>query len=169
MQFFVWIAYHGRPDYRPLLHQRQLPLSSSIGALLCVLLSDIMFFIILSNIHLPLWHNTNYSTKKQHQTTDREITPLAVISIFSLTLMSCNISTAARHESRPNLTGVLPHIEYPWAVSQLSKLSKLPLLHGSLRNFTYFQPGTHFIINVKSAKLLFNNAFVICDRGSWRG
>lgn len=71
-----------------------------------------------------MWHFFSYYLQHiEHQWENRQITPLAVISIFSLTLVSHNISAAARLECRSNLRGVLPHIEYPWAASQLSKFS----------------------------------------------
>ena len=116
---------------------------------------------------IMIFYNTNHDKLTQPRWDNRQITPLAVISIFSLTLVSHNICTAARLESRANLRGTMPHIEYPWAVSQLSE-NLLDVFAGSLNNSTYFHPGLHFIMNVKlgMAKLLFNNAFVICVRAA---
>lgn len=47
----------------------------------------------------------------------------------------------------------------------------MSLLALAISSSTYFHPGLHFIMNVKFelAKLLFNNAFVIRERGQLEG
>lgn len=72
------------------------------------------------HLHLTSYYNTNCNLLNKPRD-NWQITPLAVVSIFSLTLVSHSISAAARLESRVNLRGMVPHIEYPWAVSWLSK------------------------------------------------
>ena len=74
--------------------------------------------------HFPSsYYNVNCIILNWPRLGNQQITPLTVISIFSLTLVSCCISTAAWLESRRNLRGTVPHIEHPWAVLQLSTIS----------------------------------------------